>query len=194
MELRVVLDSSMNSSRRSMKASCSSGVSMEEVMSAGPTIGRVHRSVVRYFMPSKIILPLYLTAHFLMSNLTVHPASVSSQIPKREAIDNSGTMCPTRVVGRPGIMMSHMCVDITRRPTANSTLSGHVVFCLLWTSVPSMTKIWVAPESVIASFDALALVAYAQLGCCLGANKENADWRLVVIEPFKTFDVTTGQR
>ena len=54
-ELRVALDPSMNSSRRSMKTSCSSGVSMEEVLSAGPTIGRVHRSVVRYFVPSKII-------------------------------------------------------------------------------------------------------------------------------------------
>jgi hypothetical protein len=43
-----------------------------------------------------------------------------------------------------------------------------------------MTKIWVAPESAIASFDA----------CCLGANEENADSRLVV-EPFETFDVTT---
>jgi len=92
-------------------------------------------------MPTKIILPLCLMTHFSMSNLTVHPASVSTRIPKREAIDNSGTMCPTRVVGRLGMMMSHMCVDITRRPSANATLSGHVVFCLLWTGVPSTTKI-----------------------------------------------------
>ena len=76
--------------------------------------------------------------------------------------------------------MSHMWMDITRRLSANATLSGHVLFRLLWTGVLSMTKIWVAPESAIASFDA----------CCLGANKENADLRLVV-EPFKTFDVTT---
>jgi hypothetical protein len=76
--------------------------------------------------------------------------------------------------------MSHMWVDLTRRPSANAILSGHVVFCLLWTGVPFMTKIWVAPESVIASFDA----------CCLGANEENADSRLAV-EPFETFDVTT---
>ncbi len=125
-----------------------------------------------------------------MSNLTVHPASVSTRIPKREAIDNSGTMCPTRVVGRSGIMMSHMGVDITRRPSANATLSGHVVFCLLWTGVPSMTKIWVAPESAIASFNAIIIVTYAHFDCCLGANEENADSRLVV-DPFDTFDVTT---
>jgi hypothetical protein len=86
--------------------------------------------------------------------------------------------------------MSHMWVDITRRPSANATLSRHVVFHLLWTGVPSMTKIWVAPESVIATFDAIVIVAYAHFDCCLGANKENADSRLVV-EPFKTFDVTT---
>jgi hypothetical protein len=86
-------------------------------------------------------------------------------------IDNSGTMCPTRVVGRPGIIMPHMCVDINRRPSANATLSGHVVFCLLWTGVPSMTKILVVPESVIASLDAIVLVTYAHFDCCLGANE-----------------------
>ena len=95
---------------------------------AEPTIGRVHRSVVGSFMPVNIILPLYLTTHFSMSNLTVHPASVSTRIPKREAIDNSGTMCPTSVIGRPGIIISHMCVDITLRPSANATLSKHVIF------------------------------------------------------------------
>ena len=153
-ELRVALDPSMNSSRRLMKMSYSSGVSMEEVLSAGQTIGRVYRSVIGFFMMTRIILPLYLTTHFLMSNLTVHPASVSTRITKREAIDNSGTMCPTGVVRRPGIMMSHMCVDIIQRPSANTTLSGHIVFCLLWTNVPSKTKIWVAPESAIPSFDA----------------------------------------
>ena len=88
-------------------------------------------------------------------------------------------------------MMSYMCVDITRRPSANATLSGHVGFCLLLTGLPSMTKIWVVPESTIASFDAIALVAYAHLGCCLEANEENADSRLVVVELFETFDVTT---
>jgi hypothetical protein len=70
-------------------------------------------------------------------------------------------------------MMSHMRVDYTRHPSANAIVSGHVVFCLLWTGVPSMTKIWVAPESAIASFDAIALVAYAPFDCCCEANDEN---------------------
>ena len=53
-----------------------------------------------------------------------------------------------------------------------------------------MIKIWVVPESAIASFNAIIIVAYAHFDCCLGANEENADSRLVV-EPFETFDVTT---
>jgi len=189
-KLHAALAPSINSSRRSTNASCSSWVLIGEVLPAEPTIGRVHRSVVRSFMPVNIILPLYLITHFSLSNLTVHPASVSTRILKREAIDNSGTMCPTSVVGRPGIIILHMCVDIILRPSANATLSGRIVFCLLWTGVPSMIKIWVVPESGIASFDAIVIVlAHAHFDCCLGANEENADSRLVV-EPFETFDMT----
>ncbi len=105
-------------------------------------------------------------------------------------MDNSGTICPTSVVGSPGIMMSHMCVDVTRRPSANDTFSGHVVFCLLWTGIPSMTKNWAAPESAIASFVAIVIAVYVHFDACLGANEENADSRLVV-EPSKTIDVMT---
>jgi hypothetical protein len=84
-------------------------------------------------------------------------------------MDNSGTMCPMSVVGRPGIMMSHMCVDITRRPSANATLSGHVVCHLLWNGVPSMMKISVVPKSTIALFDAIIIAAYAHFDVCAGA-------------------------
>ena len=98
------------------------------------------------------------------------PRPEKVQIPNREAIDNSGTMCPTSVVGRPEIMMSHMCVDITCSPSTNATFSGHIVFRLLWTGMPSMTKIWVAPESAIASFNVIVITAYAHFDSCLGAN------------------------
>jgi len=74
-----------------------------------------------------------------------------------------------RVVGRSGTIMSRMCVDIIRSQSANATLSGQVVFCLLWTGVPSMTKIWVAHESAIALFDAIVNAAYAHFDCCAGA-------------------------
>ena len=71
-------------------------------------------------------------------------------MPKREAMDKSGIMCPVRTVGRPSMAMSHMCVDMTWRPSANATFNGLVVGRLLITGVPSMTKIWVAPESAMA--------------------------------------------
>ena len=71
--------------------------------------------------------------------------------------------------------MSHMCVDITRRPSAKATFSGHVDFHLLWTGIPSMTNICVALESAIASLDAIVIVAYAHFDACLGATEENAD-------------------
>jgi hypothetical protein len=38
--------------------------------------------------------------------------------------------------------------------------------------MPSMTKIWVAPESVIASLDAIVIVEYAHFDACLGAQGE----------------------
>ncbi len=56
--------------------------------------------------------------------------------------------------------------------------------------MPSMTKIWVVPESAIASFDAIVIAAYAHIDSFRGANEENADSRLFV-EPSEMFDVTT---
>ena len=72
-------------------------------------------------------------------------------------------------------MMSHMCVDMTRRPLANATFNGHDGFCLLWTGMLSITKIWVAPESAIASLDAIVIAAYAHFNACRGVNEENAN-------------------
>jgi hypothetical protein len=48
--------------------------------------------------------------------------------------------------------VTHICVDITCLLLARETLtlSGRVIECLLTTGVPSITKIWVAPESAIA--------------------------------------------
>jgi hypothetical protein len=108
----------------------------------------------------------------------MHPASVRTRIPNREAIDNSGTMCPTRVVGRPGSIISHICVDITRRQSANATFRGQVVIRLLRTGVPSITNICVAPESAIAC------------DCFDGTFVVNAVWYSMFL-PLETLDVTT---
>jgi hypothetical protein len=159
------------------------------VLPAGPTIGRVYRSVAGSFKPTKIVLSLYFTTHFLLSNLTMHPASVRIRIQNREAMDNSGTMCPTRIVGRPGSTMSHICVHITWQPSANATLRGQVVFRLLRTGVPSITKICIAPESAIASLGAMVNTA-CRLDCIVGALAENTVWYVMDV-PSETLDVTT---
>ena len=56
--------------------------------------------------------------------------------------------------------------------------------------MPSMTYIWVAPESGIASFDAIVIAAYAHFDACRGANEENAD-SILFVDPSNMFDVTT---
>jgi hypothetical protein len=89
--------------------------------------------------------------HLFLSNVTVHPASARTQIPKREAIKRSGMMWPVRTVGSPLILMSHMCVDKTILLLANTSFRGCIVLRLLTTVVLSITKIWVAPESAMAS-------------------------------------------
>ena len=97
-----------------------------------------------------------------MSNVTVHPTSVRTRIPKSEAMESSGMMWPVNVTGRPGMSTSHMCVDITFRPSARATLSGCLVGRLLVTGVPSMMKIYVAPESAIAVADDVGSAALAK--------------------------------
>ena len=76
-----------------------------------------------------------------------------------------------------------------------------------------MTKIWVAPESAIASLDAIVIAAYVHFEVFRGANEENADCWFVVgcvlvrigayvyasdfsdsilpVDPVETFEVTT---
>ncbi len=117
----------------------------------------------------------------------MHPGSVRTGIPNREAIDNSGTMCPTRVVGRPGSIISHICVDITLRPSANATFRGQVVIRLLRTGVLFITNICVAPESAIAS---LGVMVPCGRDCFVWTFVVNAVWYSMFVPP-ETLDVTT---
>ncbi len=75
--------------------------------------GRVHRSVDGSLYPRKIILLLYFTTHFSSSNVMVHPALHNILMPKSKAFLIPGTICPINTVGRSGIVMSHVCVDVT---------------------------------------------------------------------------------
>ncbi len=71
-----------------------------EVM-LGDLNGTIHKSVAGSFSPRKIISSLYQTIHLSCVSVTSHPASVSTLIPKREAMDRSGMICPVRTKGRP---------------------------------------------------------------------------------------------
>jgi hypothetical protein len=115
---------------------------------------------------------LYCTVHLCLSNVTSHPTSINTCILNRDAIDKSGIMCPIRTNGRPAICTLHMCVDTTCRPSANVTFSGRVVWCLLITLAPSMTKIWVALESAMVTAVLSRNIAPAQSLFCRRADKK----------------------
>jgi actin-like ATPase involved in cell morphogenesis len=92
---------------------------------------------------------------------------------------------------------------MTRRPSAKATFNGHVVFRLLWTGIPSMTKIWVAPESAIAAFDAIVIAANeGNAVCWIGGGcvlvriaaymyASGCSDSILVVDPVETFEVTT---
>jgi hypothetical protein len=61
-------------------------------------------------------------------------------------------MCPVKIVGRPGIVMSHMCVDFTLLPSGKLIVNGCNEGRKLLTGVPSMINMEVAPVSAIAWF------------------------------------------
>jgi hypothetical protein len=140
----------------------------------------VHRSVAASSSPRKMILPLYQTIHAWFVIITAHPASVNTQLPNREAMDRSGMICPVRTNGSPIMWMSHMCVDITWQPSTRDTLSGIIVSHLLTAEVPSMTKIWVAPESAMASSVVRRNVAPAISFCMIWARAwDFKDWDML---------------
>ena len=71
-----------------------------------------------------------------------------------------GTMDPVNTIGRPGIFMSHMCVDVTLLPSGKLIVIGLFVVRMFLTSVPFMMNIEVAPVLAIASVEAI-VIAFA---------------------------------
>ncbi len=61
-----------------------------------------------------------------------------------------GTICPVNTVGRPGIWMSHICVDWICFPPGKLIVRGFTTRHLLLISAPAMMKMEVAPVLVIA--------------------------------------------
>ncbi len=110
-------------------------------------MGRVHRSLVGSLNPIKITFPLQMTSHFLSSKFTWHPALHNTQMPRSDAIIILGTMCPMSVNGKPGMVTSHMRVDVTFFPLGREIVIGLMAIRLFLQFVPSMTKREVAPVS-----------------------------------------------
>ncbi len=75
-------------------------------------------------------------------------------MPMRDAIFNSGMICPVSV-GKCGMFTSQTCVDLIRRPSGRLTVSGFIANLLLSTPMQSMMKMDVAPVSATARFGAI---------------------------------------
>ena len=113
-------------------------------------IGSIHKSVVGSLKPVKIILPLIFTSPFSLSKVTVHPALQRGGMPIRDAMVNDGTMCPVKMVGRPGMLILHTCVEYIFLPLGKLIVRGVRVTRLLSTGALSMMNINIAPVSKIA--------------------------------------------
>jgi len=74
-----------------------------------------------------------------------------------DAIFKSGMMCPVKVIGNPGMLMSHTCVDLIFLPSGRLTVSGFNANRLFSTSTPSITNMDVAPVSATAIFVAMVM-------------------------------------
>ncbi len=113
-------------------------------------MGRVHRSVLGSLYPPKITHPLYMSSHLTSSKTTLHPTLHRGRIPMSKAVFSAGMMCPVSVVGYPGIVMLHTCVNFTFLPSGRFTVRGFDATRLFTTSTPSITKMDVAPVSAMA--------------------------------------------
>jgi len=101
--------------------------------------------------------PLYHTFYLVLVNRTLHPASHSTLILINDGMDNFGTTCPTNTFGSPGIVMSHVCVNITFVQSGRLIVSESMAGSRLLHGVSSMMKIEAAPVSAIACNAAMAI-------------------------------------
>ena len=74
-------------------------------------------------------------------------------------------MCPVNTWGKPGIVMSQTCEDLTFLPSGKLIVSGLVARLLFTTSTPSIIKIDVAPVSAIACVVAIAIALRYSVVC-----------------------------
>ena len=129
-------------------------------------MGIVHRSVAGSLRPFNKTLSLYIISQCSLQNVTLHPALHRTRTLMSDAIDRLGMMCPVSTIGSPGIVTSQQCDDLIFEPSGRLMVSGFVAIHLLFTGVPSMMKIAVAPVSMMACDNFCRLL-------CLGAPKRS---------------------
>ena len=105
-------------------------------------------------------------------------------------------MCPVNVIGRPGIVMLHMCVDLTLLPSGRLMVNGVVAGRKYLTAVPSIMNMDVAPISVIASVVAMVIACRYWFVCtphicrAVAAKLGQCDGMLCVVLPVvEQFDI-----
>ena len=77
-------------------------------------------------------------------------------MPISEAIDKLETICPVRIIGRPGMLMLHMCMECTLLPLGRLMVRGSSAGRMLDMGVPTITKMDVAPMLAMACVSANA--------------------------------------
>jgi hypothetical protein len=80
----------------------------------------------------------------------------------------SGTMCPMRTVGRPGMVMPHTCVNCTLSPSGRLIVNSLDATLFFATLTPSMINMEVALVAVIACNVAIMMVF--KVLCEVGPN------------------------
>ena len=104
-------------------------------------------------------------------------------------MESLGPTCPTSTFGSPGIVMLHVCVDITFVPSGRLMVSGRTAGRKFLHGLPSMMKIEVAPVSAIACNAAMAIaLRYFGFGAPNNCLAVAAIDILVLACPFLTFD------
>jgi hypothetical protein len=71
-------------------------------------------------------------------------------MPIKDVINNLATMCPVKILGRPGIIMLQNCVDLTWLPLGKFIINCFVAGQMFLAGVPSIMNMDIAPVSAIA--------------------------------------------
>jgi hypothetical protein len=80
-------------------------------------------------------------------------------MPIKDAIDNLGTIRPVKTMGRPGIVMSHRCVDLTWLPSGKMIINCFIAGQMFLMGVPSIMNMGIAPVSAIACDVAIVIAS-----------------------------------